>query len=248
VTQDQPENTTKGLEVSEPLKRHYDRLYDGPREGRRLGAIERVATIVSRCSGYPHGKILELGCGEGSVLARMAEVGFGQALYGLDISRSGIEAVARRGIGRLVECKVYDGYNIPYPDAEFDLAVLTHVVEHLEYPRRLLREAARVARYVFVQVPLQDNVRLPGDYAGNKSRKINVYSEKTIRGLVQTCDLEILFQDVLNYSRAFHVHLAGRARGVLFHYVKRGLLRLMPSVAKGLFTYNSAILCRRRVP
>ena len=232
------------FEVSERLKCKYDHYYDGQREGRRLVAIEKVAAIVSLCMGYPHGRILEIGCGEGSVLARMAEICFGEALYGLDISRSGIEVVARRGIGSLVECKVYDGYNVPYSDVDFDLAILTHVVEFLEYPRRLIREAARVAKYVFVQVPLQDTLRLPMDYRENKSRQINVYSEKTIRHLLQTCELEILFQKVSNYSMPFHVYLAGRTKGVLFYWVKQGLFKLMPPVAKRCFTYNSSLVCR----
>jgi len=244
VTEERLEKAARGLEVSRQLRQKFDHYYDTVREGRPLGAIDKVASIISLCGGYPHGKILEIGCGEGSVLARMAAVGFGEALYGLEISRSGVEAVARRGIGPLVECRVYDGYDIPYPDRSFDLAILTHVVEHLEYPRKLLREAARVAGYVFVHVPLQDNFWLPQDYGQKKGGQINVYSQKTIRHLLQSCDLEIVAQEVSNYSRALHVRWAGQTTGPLLYWLKRGMLKLMPPVAKRLFTYNSALLCR----
>jgi hypothetical protein len=42
----------------------------------------------------------------------------------------------------LAEARTYDGYRIPYGDKRFDLAVLSHVVEHLEHPRLLLYEAS----------------------------------------------------------------------------------------------------------
>ena len=45
----------------------------------------------------------------------------------------------------LVESKLFDGARVPYPDNSFDLAYMSHVVEHLEHPRQLIYEAARVA-------------------------------------------------------------------------------------------------------
>lgn len=44
-------------------------------------------------------------------------------------------------------------------DGSFDLAIQSHVLEHVEYPRVVSHEAARVADYVFVEVPLELNRR-----------------------------------------------------------------------------------------
>lgn len=56
----------------------------------------------------------------------------------------------------------YDGYNILlFGDNFFDLAILSHVLEHVEFPRVLIRTAQRVAKYVFWEIPLEDNFRLP---------------------------------------------------------------------------------------
>ena len=49
----------------------------------------------------------------------------------------------------------FDGSPIPFRDQTFNLAVLNHVVEHLESPRELIREAAQVAEKVFIEVPLE---------------------------------------------------------------------------------------------
>ncbi len=51
----------------------------------------------------------------------------------------------------------------------------SHVVEH---PRTLLHEARRVARHVFVEVPLEHNLRLPRDFAADDLGHINAYTRK----------------------------------------------------------------------
>jgi ubiquinone/menaquinone biosynthesis C-methylase UbiE len=78
---------------------------------------------------YPHHSILEIGAGEGSILQKLRELNYAQALYALEISESGIEAIQKRNIPDLIECKLYDGYEVPYSDKRFDLAILSHVLE-----------------------------------------------------------------------------------------------------------------------
>jgi SAM-dependent methyltransferase len=234
------------LSVSDKLKANYEDFYDGESEWRRLGAVDKANNIISLCSSYPHRMILEIGAGEGAILQRLAELGFGEALYGLEISTSGINAIHQRNIKTLVECRLFDGITIPYNQNRFDLAILSHVVEHLEYPRRLLYEASRVARSVFVEVPLEDNLRLKNDFVFDHVGHINFYSPKTIRQLVQSCNLEVLSQVVSHSSYALYQYQYG-SKAWLRYLPKELLLRLAPKLAPHLWTYHSALVCRKPV-
>jgi SAM-dependent methyltransferase len=230
------------LKVSSELRRHYGEYYDGASEWRWLGALDKGANILALCTAVPHRAILEIGAGEGSVLKRLSQLSFADEMYALEISESGVAAIRSRNIERLVECSLFDGYCVPYPDKRFDLAILTHVIEHVEHPRKLLREAARVARYVFVEVPLEDTIRLKNDFVFDSLGHINSYSRKTFRHLVQSCGLKVNRQIVTNPSRAVYVHQSG-AVGALKHFIRAGALATLPALAARIFTYHSALLC-----
>jgi len=49
--------------------------------------------------------------------------------------------------------QVFDGYHLPFGDDEFDLVILSHVLEHVEHERMLLRELKRVAKMCLIEVP-----------------------------------------------------------------------------------------------
>ena len=231
--------------VSDKLKAHYANYYGGESEWRWLSAVDKVNNIVSLCKKYPHKKILEIGSGEGSVLKRLSDLQFGDSLYSIEISKTAVEIIHKRKIKSLNECKLFDGYNIPYEDNKFDLAILSHVVEHLEYPRRMLYEAARVANHVFVEVPLEDNMRLKKDFLFETAAHINTYSRKTIRRLVQTCGLEILSQAVTNHSYRVHKCMFGK-KAVITYPLTELTLRIMPGIAASLWTYHCPLVCRKK--
>lgn len=236
----------KQVEVGRHLRSNYEDYYkDDVHEWRRLGALDKASNIVRLCGSLPHHRILEIGAGEGSILERLAEVNFGEELYGLEISPSGVEAIVSKGIPRLVECKQFDGYNVPYDSDRFDISILSHVIEHVEHPRQLLYEASRVARYVFVEVPLEDNRRLPNDFVFDRVGHINFYSPKTIRRLLQSTNLRVLQQIASNPSREIYRFREGR-KALIDYYIKEVLIRAVPNLATRLFTYHGALVCERQ--
>lgn len=229
--------------VSRGYTEHYDGYYSGPSEWRRVCALGKADDVVRLCAGVAHDEILEIGAGDGSLLARLGEIGFGASHYAVEISTSALEAIADRKPARLVEARHYDGDRIPYGDRRFDLAVLSHVVEHLEHPRHLLYEAARVARRVFVEVPLEDTLRAPRDFVPDSLGHINAYTPRSLRHLVQSCGMDVEAECVVNPGRETYTHRMG-ARGRLPWAIKQLALRVAPPLATRLWTYHGALLAR----
>lgn len=226
------------------LKEIYDDYYkEGELKWRQLGAIGKVDNISQLCNRVPHCSILEVGAGEGSVLQEMSNRNFGDYLYGLELSASGIKVIQKRQISNLVECQQFDGYKIPYDDQKFDLVILTHVLEHVEFPRQLLYEIARVAKYVCIEVPLEDNIRLSKNFKPDKVGHINYYNSKTVRRLVQTCHFEVLEQQASNISKEMYVYMSQK-QGIFQYYIKELSLTLLPQWATSLWTYHSTLLCQ----
>ena len=235
----------KEIMASKLLLDNYNDYYkNGDSEWRWLGAGDKAENIISLCSTCPHESILEVGAGEGSILKRLSERGFGKVFYALEISSTGVDTIKKKDIPRLLECALFDGYNIPYEDNKFDLVVLSHVIEHVEYPRKLLYEAGRVAKYVFVEVPLEDTLRLSRDFHFNKVGPINFYSPKTIRRLIQTCNLEVVNQKVTNPSKAVYMYKDGKI-GLVHYLIKEYFLRFFHRAAVTIFTYHSALICKK---
>lgn len=231
--------------ISSKLLENYDGYYEAESEWRRLGAVDKAANIVEMCGDHPHRTILEIGSGEGAILGRLSSLKFGDSLFAIEISRTGVETTRKRGIPQLVECELFDRCSIPYHDSQFDVAILSHVVEHLEHPRTMIYEAARVAKAVFVEVPLEDTMRLKKDYVFDTVGHINFYSAKTIRRLLQPCDLRVVNQRVTTGSRLSYQYRLGSVRGLLTHCVKYSLLCCSQSVATRLFTYNCSLVCTK---
>jgi ubiquinone/menaquinone biosynthesis C-methylase UbiE len=95
-------------------------------------------------------RVLDCGCGPGSITTDLAQIVPSGEIVGIDIEHSQIAAARalahERGLTNIT-FEAASIYALPFPDASFD-AVLAHtVVEHLREPTRALREIRRVLRY-----------------------------------------------------------------------------------------------------
>jgi len=182
------------IQVETTLKKKYDHYYsDGIDLWRRIGAEQKASNIIRLCKEKKWNRILEVGAGDGNVIQILSDNKFANEYYAVDISESGIQKLKSRNIDGLIEAKVYDGYHIPYEDKHFDLVILTHVLEHVEFPRSILREIARVAEFQLIEVPR--------DYKTNVDQRIDkllsyghimVYTPTLLRFLLKSEAFEIL--------------------------------------------------------
>ena len=103
----------------------------------------------NRIHGYDRAagkRVLDIGCGNGYVLSRYARRG--AAVAGIDLTETALDLSRRRFAleGLAGEFRRTDGDAIPYPDASFDIVCSMGVLHHIEDPRPMLREAARVLK------------------------------------------------------------------------------------------------------
>ena len=224
---------------------HYQENYqDEHPEWRLLCAQEKAQNIISLCGSINHARVLEIGAGDGAITQLLCDAQFSASHHALEISSSGVEAFKSRALPAHVEVGLFDGVSVPFEDDRFDVVILSHVVEHLEHPRQLIGEARRLAPYLFVEVPLEDTLRLPQDYRPNAVGHINFYTPSSIRRQIQTCGFEVTKQRVAPPSLKAH-HYSSGARGVFSYALKRCALKLNRRYAPALFTYHASLLCER---
>ena len=86
-------------------------------------------------------RVMDLGCGTGDSVDLFRSVEPAVEWVGVDIEDSPEVAERRRTDAEFV---TYDGRRLPFGDASFELVYCKQVLEHVEHPRELIGEVARV--------------------------------------------------------------------------------------------------------
>lgn len=85
-------------------------------------------------------RALDVGCGVGQVVRRLRDGGY--EACGVEVSEPNVAKARQVGL----DCQVYDGRQLPFPDRHFGSAGALNVLEHVEDPEGFLAELVRVAR------------------------------------------------------------------------------------------------------
>lgn len=95
-------------------------------------------------AGFAGRRLLEVGCGIGTDLARFARGG--AVVTGLDLSETAIDLARRNfaSLGVSGDLRVADGEALPFPDASFDVVYGHGVLQYAVRPERIIAEAHRV--------------------------------------------------------------------------------------------------------
>jgi len=106
--------------ASPDVRARYTDYYAGPSAWRAIGARDKASSVERLCRAIPHATLLEVGCGDGALLADLAERRFARSSIGVDVSRSAVDAARARGIPS-TGLLLFGGYALPFPDRHFDL-------------------------------------------------------------------------------------------------------------------------------
>jgi methionine biosynthesis protein MetW len=98
----------------------------------------------------PSSRVLDLGCGDGALLAYLAE---GRQIrgYGVEISSEGVLASAKRGVN-VLQMNLEDGLSI-FETASFDYVILSRTLQAMHNTEGILQEILRVGRQGIVTFP-----------------------------------------------------------------------------------------------
>ncbi|HEC21652.1 MAG TPA: methyltransferase domain-containing protein [Chloroflexi bacterium] len=216
----------------------------------------RVLTIFEWLDPQDGDRILDGGCGRGFYLKFIRQV-CGAELAGVELEY-GILRIARDALAGEEGITLVNGnlYHLPFPDATFDKAILSEVLEHVEDDVAALRSVARVLRpggliaitvpnanYPFWWDPINKTLETlfnthiqRGLFAGIWANHVRLYTREQLRGAVTAAGLEIAAE------RSFTHHSFPFIHNIVYGFGKTALeAGLLPqSVASAADRHNTS--------
>jgi 2-polyprenyl-3-methyl-5-hydroxy-6-metoxy-1,4-benzoquinol methylase len=131
----------------------YDKYgSQNPLVRRLMGGFERtLEELVDRAE---PASLLDVGCGEGVLVQRLARRLGSRRVVGVDLAEDSIQAGWAQHRAPNLEYRTMTGSELPFADGEFDVVSAIEVLEHVPHPERMLAEMSRCAeRHLLVSVP-----------------------------------------------------------------------------------------------
>ncbi len=197
------------------------------------------------------GRLLEVGCGGGSILKVLHDLGW--EVEGVDFDPGAVANARSKGLtvhlGRLEALRFDEG--------RFDAIVMSHVIEHVHDPRGLLRECRRILGPEGTLVILTPNAESLAHRLFQASafhldppRHLHVFNPRNLRKLVEEAGLLVSrlktrsrgARDIWAFSREIREKgratpsrprtVAARVGGLLFETAEVGLLVARPEAGE----------------
>ncbi len=92
----------------------------------------------------PKSECLDIGCGGGLLTNALAKLG--HTVTGIDLSEKSLEIARSRDETSSVRYLAASAYSLPFPDHSFDSVSAMDLLEHVENPRLVIKEASRVLK------------------------------------------------------------------------------------------------------
>ena len=235
------------MQLSSNLKQLYDNYYiEGKidlQTKRDLTAIQSVKNFKNLFPNKRFNKLIDIGAGDGNTLSILSQEKLADELYAIEISTSGINKIKEKAITNLIKVELFDGYKIMEESTTFDIGIALHVLEHVEHERVFISEIARVCKYIYIEVPLEDTFSIEkAILVSSKYGHINFYRTPTLKALMESCSLKVLKFNIFSHSKEYEILLYGNFSGTLRYYIKKLFLILSPKLATFFFTYTCGMV------
>jgi SAM-dependent methyltransferase len=215
---------------------YYAKVANSETKWRDFGAIEKCKSILELCRGLRFDKVVEIGCGLCNVISRLDKLNFAREFYAFEVSPSVIRFIREKiHIPSLRSVYLLDTTNTAFENDFFDLGIVSHVLEHVPTPNRLLKETLRICKYVLVEVPLEDclSINLHAKFlekmTGRRRRDnslghINFFGKSTVKELISENGGQILRERTYRPWRVFFINfqpitLLNYIRSILFYLI-----------------------------
>ncbi|MBD2106313.1 class I SAM-dependent methyltransferase [Nodosilinea sp. FACHB-13] len=128
---------------ADPVQKEYARL--APWYDRRWSFYvdATVQETMHRLELNSHERILDLGCGTGTLIQCLLRLNPETEIIGLDPSAEMLN-VARQKLPKSVELRIGSADNIPFPNESFDLVISTNAFHYFRHPYQAIQEVKRV--------------------------------------------------------------------------------------------------------
>lgn len=99
----------------------------------------------------PGSKVLDLGCGDGQLLAALVQDKACQG-YGVELDTDSVIAAMNKGVN-VIQVDLEQGLRSAFTDNSFDVVVLSQTIQAMKNTEHILYEMKRVARQAIVTFP-----------------------------------------------------------------------------------------------
>lgn len=206
------------FKISQHLQEHYEEVFSEDAEFfYELGSHQKVQNILDISDGKEFHTAVEIGPGNGYILQGLSKTEFAKTYSAAEISSTAIEAIKKKKIAKLDDIQQFNGGLLPFPDKSFDVAICSHVVEHVEHPRILLKELQRIAHHQIIEIPIDFGLHVDKLYDHYLSYgHINIYTPPLFDFLLKSTGLTIERSFSRMYSDKVFEHIHAKSKTALW--------------------------------